>query len=40
MACRSPERGAQARDEVFLLSKSEKVELLLVDLAYSMIHTM
>jgi NAD(P)-dependent dehydrogenase (short-subunit alcohol dehydrogenase family) len=33
MACRSAERGAQALDEVCRLANSEKVELMLVDLA-------
>lgn len=33
MACRSAERGAQALDEVCRLSNSEKVALMLVDLA-------
>lgn len=33
MACRSPERGAQALADVRLMSGSDKVELMLVDLA-------
>jgi NAD(P)-dependent dehydrogenase (short-subunit alcohol dehydrogenase family) len=33
MACRSPERGAQALADVRLMSSSDKVELMLVDLA-------
>lgn len=33
MACRSPERGAQAYDEVRKTSKNEKVEMMQVDMA-------